>query len=414
MIDDGDEIEFLDEDADIVQQCVQSQPVNEEPPAHVIQKPTPVIPPLLVERTNPNPYVRRRKRKKVDEDDSDYDPTDDKPQRGRKRRTNTPRQIHTPIRRKYEQSPIPVEVRKVLKRKPIEEMDRRNLTIRVPDFDDPLCLPVRAILKDENDTRRLRHWNNLCLEQFKSYDRPLRPRNGEATSSKRTIVIRNLFNKQTNKTETTFWSKISVDNKSGDTKSDVIQSVLPRYREKKILNSYKLGEVKRRRPVYSRSEVILTKEKDGQEEKLVAYKPDDALSMVFKMFESTSEQPEGAEEEKRYLEEMTSCKMCAPCYQTSWRGTGKNAKRQVGCPVCGRTCISIHNLVTHLKSHSADDIKRNQRKISHCLAKALSYHYTCRVCQKQFLSIGDLRHHVRTHKGSEAFYCEVGEHGVLA
>lgn len=194
MSDDG-EIEFLDEDADIVQQCVQNV---DEP----ILKPA-VETTLLVERVkNEKP---RRKRKK--EEDSDYDPSEDIIQRNRKKRQQIfPRQgargpgrppNSSNIFRSNDKDSIK-EVRKSKKYiAKVNFFDRKKLDIKIPDYDDPLCLPVRALKKDEWDARKLRNWNNLCLENFKNYDNPLRAEKETTVSSKRTVVLRNMFNKMT-------------------------------------------------------------------------------------------------------------------------------------------------------------------------------------------------------------------------
>lgn len=81
------------------------------------------------------------------------------------------------------------------------------------------------------------------------------------------------------------YSKICVENKNEDKRSEVIQSVLPKYREKKVLNSFKLLEVKKRRSFHHKDEVLLTKEVNKEVETLVVYKPEEKLSLVYKMFE---------------------------------------------------------------------------------------------------------------------------------
>lgn len=192
MSEDG-EIEFLDEDADIVQQCVQNVEAEPLVPQGPLVETT-----LLVERVkNERP---RRKRKK--EEDSDYDPTEDLTQRPRKKRQqNFPRQgapRGRPSHSSYLQRTEIKVVRKPKKQVPkLDFMDRKKLDIRIPDYDDPLCLPVRALKKDEWDARKLKNWNNLCLEHFKHFDNPLRAEKEPTTSSKRTVVLRNMHNKMT-------------------------------------------------------------------------------------------------------------------------------------------------------------------------------------------------------------------------
>ncbi|CAH2098507.1 unnamed protein product [Euphydryas editha] len=402
------EIEFLDEDADIVQQCVQT--VENETDI----KPALVEPTLLVERV-PNEKPTRRKRRKKEED-SDYDPTEDLPQRNRKRKqTNFPRQTTTRGRPFASSYIHKTDIKEERKSKNLgtkyDFINRKQLNIRIPDYDDPLCLPVRALKKDEWDARKLRNWNNLCLENFKQFDNPLRAEKQPTVSSKRTVVLRNIHNKLTGKVETTMYGKICVENKNEDKKSEVVQSVLPKYREKKVLNTFKLADVKKRRSFYHKDEVLLTKEVNKDVETLVVYRPREKLSLVYKMFEKKSDNVNEIEEEnKKYLKEVASCQTCAPCYQTSWRGFKKNDKKNIRCQVCMRPCISVYNLLAHLKSHPEAEVRASKRAIARSLASVVEYHYKCRICQEQFLSIKELRQHVNTHKGTETFKCEVGNH----
>lgn len=405
------EIEFLDEDADIVQQCVQT--VENETDV----KPTLGEPILLVERVpnekRPN-QTRRRRRKQ--EEDSDYDPTEDLPQRNRKKKqTHFARQTATRDRRFASSYVHKIDIKEEQKPKKLsskyDSVNRKLLNIRIPDYDDPLCLPVRALKKDEWDAIKLRNWNNLCLENFKNFDNPLRAEKEPTVSSKRTVVLRNIHNKVTGKVETTMYSKMCVENKNENKRSEVVQSVLPKYREKKVLNTFKLSDVKKRRSFLHRDEVLLTKEVNKDVETLVVYKPKEKLSLVYKMFAKKSENMnERDDEDNRYLKEVASCQTCAPCYQTSWRGFKKSDKKNIRCQVCMRPCISVYNLLAHLKSHSEHEVRSCKRAIARSLASVVEYHYKCRICQEQFLGIRELRQHVKTHKGLETFKCEVGNH----
>ncbi|CAG4972332.1 unnamed protein product [Colias eurytheme] len=398
------EIEFLDEDADIVQQCVQTveTPSDEALLIEVKEEQTPLLverPIVKVETERP---IRRRKRK--DEEDSDYDPTDEFRPRGRKRKNaNVSRQNVTLKTPKSEPK---------VKDKNSSKFDlkiRRQLDIRIPDYDDPLCLPVRALIKDDSDRKKLRNWNNLCLKNYKCHDVPLRMNLEESVSSSRTVVLRNLMNKQTEKVETTMWGKITIQDKKGTKKSEIIQSVLPRYREKKFLHSVVLGN-KKNRPVYNKEEVILTKEFNKDEEMLIVYKPKQALSSSYKMFETNENTDD--DEAKKYLREVVVCKMCAPCYQTSWRGVRKNNTSTIKCDICARTCVSVYNLLSHIRSHTDKDVREHKRAISRALAQSVEYHYECRICQEKQPSIKALRQHIKTHKGPEVFVCDIGDHLV--
>lgn len=200
---DGD-IEFLDEDADIVQQCVQAAPV---PIPHLVPRVAAKPTPKLVERL---PAERKRKKRK-DEDDSDYDPNDDiippspPSSKGKKKKQQVVKKIKTypkevvPSSRSGPSSKAvgPTQTRKSMFF-PAKEvvLDRKQLNIRIPDYDDPLCLPVRAIQHDESDIKRMNNWNNVCLEHFKHCDNLLKPERGETYSSTRTVVFRNVANKQ--------------------------------------------------------------------------------------------------------------------------------------------------------------------------------------------------------------------------
>ncbi|XP_032521998.2 myoneurin-like [Danaus plexippus] len=404
------EIEFLEEDADIVQQCVYN---NEDSQSYLDSSQLMVVEPddtiqeesprntLLVERVSND---RRRRRRRKDEEDSDYNPHDDMPPK-KKKRQGRPRRVEVPVRKIDATDRVHVTTKTTVRR---YEKNRKKMDIRIPDYEDPLCLPVRALLKEEGNVQKLKNWNNLCLEHFRNYDLPLRADKEETVASKRTVVLRNLYNNMTGKTETTMHSKMCVENSKGVKRSEIVQAVLPKYREKKVLNLYRLLESKKRRSHSYKEEVILTKESNKDVESLVVYKRTENLSLVYKMFERKGDTPE--EDDRKYLKEVTCCKICAPCYQTSWRGFNNNDKKNITCQICKRPCISVYNLLSHMKCHSDVDIRRYKRSISRSLADAVEYHYKCRICQEQFLSIRDLRIHVNKHKGTETFMCEVGNH----
>lgn len=80
-------------------------------------------------------------------------------------------------------------------------------------------------------------------------------------------------------------SKMCVENSKGVKRSEIVQAVLPKYREKKVLNLYRLLESKKRRSHSYKEEVVLTKESNKDVESLVVYKRTENLSLVYKMFE---------------------------------------------------------------------------------------------------------------------------------
>ncbi|XP_048004808.1 transcription factor Ouib-like [Leguminivora glycinivorella] len=413
------EIEYLDEDEDVVQQCVQATGITENSmpdtlnrvpasPKYVVGFPAPESRSgsLLVERT---PVTRTYKRKKPrEDDDSDYDPTGDYelPGRGSGKRIYNKKKIQTSTPR-----PATTIDRKPRFTQAGHKRDdlqfRRVLGLKIPNFEDPLCLPVKAVLKDESDLRKLKNWNNLCLNHYKNHDTTLKPDAGETVGSQRTIVLRNVKNKLTGKSETTIWGKLTVHSET-DKKSEVFQSVLPKYREGKVLD-FPVAVNKKGKGVRNEDTVLLAKE-DEKEEQLVVYKPKQAISAVYKMIEEKieSEDPNKPEETKKYMKELTACKLCAPCYQSSWRGFNKNEnkKKNVTCPICDRTFISVYNLLAHVKTHNSEHVKHYKKALSKTLAAVVEYHYKCRICNEKCLSIRDLRKHVLTHQSPEQFQCE--------
>ncbi|CAH2057934.1 unnamed protein product, partial [Iphiclides podalirius] len=412
MEEDDGEIEFLDEDAEIVHQCV--QPVDEIPDQKVeIQVP------VLVER---RPVGRPRKKRKVEEEDSDYEPFKYIPQKSKKKKTQKVLRNTSVKSSKYESygQSSQAEIRQYGPRKVIKKLQvakdellpRKHFDIRIPDYEDPLCLPVRAIKRDESDTKKLRTWNNLCLEHFERSDTAFRPETGETVSSKRTVILRNITNKLTGKPEITVWSKTTVENETNDQKSEVLQCVLPKYREKKVLN-YSLIEMKRRRSYHHVDEAIITKEDLNDGERLIVYKPKETLSLVYKLFEKNNSDADENDEDddtlKPYMKEVSSCRVCAPCYQVSWRGFRKNDKK-IKCQICSKVYTSVYSLLSHLKSHSNDDMNKYKRIVSMALAQVVEYHYKCRICQRKFPGIKELRRHVLDHRGTETFICDIGSH----
>ncbi|KAJ8708500.1 hypothetical protein PYW07_010625 [Mythimna separata] len=429
---DGD-IEFLDEDADIVQQCVQAVPVQVQAP-HLVPRSQekPIQTPLLVERL---PAERKRKRRK-DEEDSDYDPNDDlvppspPSSKSKKKRQQVVKKVKTYHKEvapnlkaaqtvratQSAKASAPTPVKK--KYFPAKELDRKQYNIRIPDYDDPLCLPVKAIQYEESDIKRMNNWNNVCLEHFKHCDTVLKPETGETHSSTRTVVFRNVANKQTGKPETTIWSKTCVENEGGDKKSEIFQCVLPRYKEKKVLTTFSLT-ARRPKPYHLTDEVVLTKEDTKEGEILVAYKPRESATAVYKLVtpkdQKTKEESEDKEEfedenYKMYMKELAYMKMCAPCFQTSWRGVKKNTKKSIACPICARSFVTVYNLLAHFKTHSSEDMQKYKKIISAILAEIVDYHYKCRICREQCASIKSLRQHLATHQGNDMFICEVGNH----
>ncbi|XP_052749440.1 uncharacterized protein LOC113519259 isoform X1 [Galleria mellonella] len=420
MVDTDAEIEFLDEDADIVQQCVQSTIVPEEEDKE-----------YLVERAPERP----KRRRKVEDEDSDYDPRDEVPspvpkmkkkKHARKpEKVNTihgkstvlPKSIYTTTLTHINrpkvlvQSNAPSKIN-IFKTKTIDLNTRKKMDIKIPDYEDPLCLPVRAIKENDSDVKKLRIWNNACLQHFKHCDNILKPESGVTKGSTRSIVLRNIVNKATGNSETAIWSKTSVENENGVRKSQIFQSILPRYREKKILDSYELQNIKVPRNCHHVDEVLLTKEESKNGDILVAYKPKEAITSVYKFTDDGDNESESADvEARKCLREVACCRTCAPCYQTSWRATRRdNAKMKIRCPVCGRGWPSAYSLLTHLRSHPGPQLQRHRAAVHHELARILDYHYRCRVCQHTFTSIKCLRAHVASHKGTETFTCEIGNH----
>ncbi|XP_034826242.1 zinc finger and BTB domain-containing protein 24-like [Maniola hyperantus] len=411
------EIEFLDEDADIVQQCVpnvEKRLIKADPGSQDSGSgSTRMLYELLVDRTDEKQDNLKRKRK--NDDDSDYDPKEDMLNmlnRKKKRRSVVPQNVQR--ERIVEFVPKPQ-----IKKDPFDfKMDlgaRRKLQLKVPDYDDPLCLPVRALRKDPAELQKLRNWNNLCLEHFKSYDSLLRVDKHPTIASKRVVIFKNLHNRASGKVETTVSAKLSIENINGEKRTEVTQSVLPKYREKKLLN-IRLTNPKKRRAFYKRDEAILTKEVDKGDESLVVYKPSESLSLVYKIFDNNGAEKQSVydEEDRRYLKEVASCKVCAPCYQTSWRAFKTTDNKKILCSICKRPCISLYNMLAHMKSHSNAAVRACKKEIAQCLASAVEYHYKCKICDEKHLSIKALRLHVKTHKGTDSFRCEVCNRNIIS
>ncbi|KAI8423449.1 hypothetical protein MSG28_012581 [Choristoneura fumiferana] len=418
MADEDFEIEYLDEDEDVVQQCVQT--VDAAASAAVALPNFPVAPKLednltapeidtsslLVERTPVGRPPNKRKKKREEEDsdynpnqsDEDYEPGPRRPYK--KKQTMTPRPAPTPEIKKYK----PTNMSKK------EEIKfRRDMGVKIPNFEDPLCLPVKAIINDENDLKKVKNWNNICLNSFKNHDTVLKPDVGVTVRSHRDVVLRNVKNKLTGKSEVTVWSKLSVHSTT-DKKAEVFQSVLPKFREAKLLD-YPLALPKKMKPSRTVSTVVISKEED-KAELMVVYKPQQAVSAVYRLVDDQSAEAGGPgkkeEDKKQHLQELTVCRVCAPCYQGSWRGFKKTTKKKsVVCPICVRTFVSVYNLLAHVKTHSADEVHRNKKVLGKALATVVDYHYRCRMCQEKCVSIKELRKHVLTHQSSEQFQCEV-------
>lgn len=241
MAEDDCEIEYLDEDEDVVQQCVQN--VQHVPQINLEDDDIENhITPLLVER-KPNVKPETKRKIKTEEEDSDYNPSEDleflKTFQKKRKRVNVkkpskpavqaaksqqnlvpqpvksvqsaskiqkknyqPQSIARVVQQKLNEKLLVDDARSRRDKKPTESLKdetkgRKKFEIRMTDYEDPLCLPVRAIIKDKGDLKRLKQWNNLCLEHFQKSDTSLSLANGPITSSTRTFVLRNVKNTQT-------------------------------------------------------------------------------------------------------------------------------------------------------------------------------------------------------------------------
>ncbi|XP_023949505.2 RE1-silencing transcription factor A [Bicyclus anynana] len=402
------DIEFLDEDADIVQQCVlnvdkKAQLWVTEPVAGIQVENN-----LLVESVDETQERLRRKRKQptAKDDDPDYDPTEEITLKSRKRRSFVPQ---NELRLKVTEFIPKSEIKKDRFCHKMDLEVRRKLQLRVPDYNDPLCLPVRSVNKDYSEQKKLKNWNNLCLDHFKNHDTLLRVNKKPTVASKRITVLKNIHNRISGKVETTISYKLLVENKDGEKRTADIQSVLPKYREKKLLNVKSTG-LRKQKAIYTKEEVIISKEIHKDEESLVVYKPKESLSLVYKMFENKDDEGQVDPEDdpgRKHLKEVASCKLCAPCFQTSWRAHKITNNKKVLCVICNRPCISMYNMLAHVKSHPPSVVRAYKKEIAMCLASVVEYHYRCRICHEKFHSIKALRLHVKNHKGKETFKCEV-------
>ncbi|XP_037966930.2 uncharacterized protein LOC105390159 [Plutella xylostella] len=411
MTESDGEIEYLDEDADIVEKCIQTAlPVVPEvvlKPAleKLTSIPDATAKPLLVERSS-------KKKRVYDNAGSDYDPSEDlrpakRPNRSRqslnKSGGNKSLQATTPKAQQPKQA-TSISEPNAIEPKDIES--RRKLDIKIPDYEDPLCLPVKLVKHDGADVRMLRTWNKLCLDRLKVADEGLSPKSGEAVGSRRSIVLRHVKHSQTGKLELTVWNKTSVENSEGEKNSEVFQAVLPRFREKTVLD-FTMPPAKKKQGTKTSSTVLLTKEGDA----LIAYKPEEAISAVYQLKEAPETEDADASISRRYAHEVAPCRVCAACHQASSRPAKEGgSSKSIPCKVCQRSFVSVYNLLSHTRCHEPREIRRQKRQISSSLAKIVEYHYKCRICQQKFPFIKDLRKHVTKHRATEKFLCEVGNH----
>ncbi|CAH0403298.1 unnamed protein product [Chilo suppressalis] len=408
------EIEYLDEDADIVQQCVQPPPpfttdIVETPK---FDESASNQTPLLVERRKSE--RKRKKKEKTEEHDSDYNPDEDNmppsppsPPATKKKKPSTRKSaLYKPLVTIVKT--VGSQAKSIVKTPEQVMLKRKDLDIRIPDYDDPLCLPVRAVRSIATDMDRLKKWNNACIEHLKHSDNLLKPERGQTKSSTRSVVLKNMIHKDSGRSETVIWTKTSVVNREGARKSELFQCVLPKFREKNTLDPINIVNDKKKK-FHHKNEVVLTKEEHKGCDVLVAYNSHDTLSAVYKF--DNAERVDRDRSPERCLREVASCRVCAPCYQASWRGTKTRAdKKKLLCPICRRVAISVYNLLRHVRSHSDAEVRQHKRALSRALAQVVDYHYNCRICQKKLQSIKDLREHVRTHKGTTTFKCEIGNH----
>lgn len=233
------EIEYLDEDEEIVNHCVKyANKSYDLAVKNAIPTPKPATPRNEYQKSLIADRGRSRKRRRssvYEEPDSDYDPTNDiriekgiKPLRQPSRRlrgsstsTEKVRPQNQPIKVKKTRSesvssqekdePPKSQRRKAsegqakVKQEEKEEEEsedisdmiikRREMDITIPDYDDPLCLPVRVVSKVWSDRERLKKWNNMCLRYYQRY----RDLQKDVVTTTRELTFRSRRNPMTGK-----------------------------------------------------------------------------------------------------------------------------------------------------------------------------------------------------------------------
>ncbi|GBP03421.1 hypothetical protein EVAR_101790_1 [Eumeta japonica] len=418
MSDSDGAIEYLDEDADIVQQCVITSNVD------VPIVPMPVIKsPLLVERkrrtvaSSHHSHSAQKRRKDVD-DDEDYDPRKNANSKMKRKSYSvhkksspfnriktpvapafspTPKEIHT---QKFVSSTENVIVKQKTEPKTTVEADKpSNEIVHVYDYRDPLCIRDEPFVGNEEEMGHIKDWNRLCYEQLIKHENPLMPDEPD-TYTKKSLIFRNVCNNLTGKEVPTVWSRLTIRNQDGRKKSEGFESILPNFTTAKIDFEMSTPTPRNQKsPVLSSNCVILTKEEHKDGEVLVGYRPQEALAHVFKAMQELVE-VEGKMSNLKYLEEKLQCKICTSCYQYSWRGARqeKFGRKQIKCGICSRGFINTYNFVSHLKVHSAEEVKLNKKALCKTLAESIGYHYKCRICQKNNSTIKEARKHMLVHK----------------
>lgn len=206
------EIEYLDEDADVVQYCI--SPYNQNDTNELLKPVAEMEVTVLVE----GEATRAKKRKikssrKSDYVDKDYDPlVDEKEYEHRSRKKvyapkvtmNTKKDVKKPKRvavlprvQCYENKKIDVLISNE------DAMCIPKDPLCIPDFKNSLCLPVLLTTKDNLNINRLKTWNKQCAEVYKNQNKVLifKPSSNEVNSQSKqlTILRKQVLDKTTGK-----------------------------------------------------------------------------------------------------------------------------------------------------------------------------------------------------------------------
>lgn len=362
------EVEFLDEDVDIVQKYV-TKPINVK-----VNKP-------FIYTAKQYPMHIKKKRKRRPDADEEYIP---------------------------DVGPNKKKPKKEFKRKDVV-VSKRKYKRNIPDYTDSIFLPVKVMPKNLENATKIKRWNKCCVEQYMKADDLLESGEDVMTSSVKTLVFRRVKNKITGKVEPMVCGKTKVTYLSGKEIFDDFQCMLPNFSDNKNLNYRVYPQRNTGDMVLSQNTVLLSCEKQRGSEFLVAYMPIDRVSINYKFVDKRNSKTGSVCD--RLLEEQCMYNVCALCYQNSWNGNGYlPQKKKIICSICHLNFGNTYNMLTHLKTHSKELINENRSLITSSLADLVGNHYKCRICQQRFNTVKELQVHVFTHRGTSCFKCVVGNH----
>ncbi|XP_021695927.1 zinc finger protein 91 isoform X2 [Aedes aegypti] len=135
---------------------------------------------------------------------------------------------------------------------------------------------------------------------------------------------------------------------------------------------------------------------------------DDALKAFNNSTEAESSKPtQGKESASEVM--PVQCNICNKILKSSKKWWHHNRRvhgpKKFECPICGRPCIDVHQLKTHIPTHQPIHERRQAKPIT--AKKNVERPFKCDICDKSFVRRCNVTHHKKQSHGPKPHCCDI-------